>query len=78
MDMINDYGPGGGDVVSLKVAVHREHTTQEQIETYIAAVWFLAWWMEKQDGAAGFDTTELFEHLKQNVCAVMAQGASEQ
>lgn len=73
-DLIREYGTP----LPIKVACYREHTTNEQIETYVAAVWFLAWWMEKQDGAGGFDTEQLFEHLKQNVCTVMAEGADVQ
>lgn len=73
-DLIQEYGKP----MALKVAVHAEHTTHEQIETYVAAVWFLAWWMEKQDGAGGYTTEQLFDHLKQNVCTVMAEGAEVQ
>ena len=73
-ELVQDYG----EPLALKVAVHKDETSHEQIETYVAAVWFLAWWFEKQDGAAGYDTAQLFEHLKENVCTVMASGAREQ
>ena len=73
-DLIEEYG----EPMSLHVAIHEEHTTNEQIETYVAAVWFLAWWLEKQDGAGGFNTEQLFEHLKENICTVMAAGAKPQ
>lgn len=65
------------DIVPLKIAAFGSHTTPEQIQTYVAAVQFVAWWLEKQDGAAGLDTGQLFDQFKDNVCAIMARGATK-
>ena len=62
------------DIVPLKIAAYLESTTPEQLQTYVAAVRFVAWWVEKQDGAAGNDTAALFDQFKDNVCAMMARG----
>lgn len=78
INSLSDMAREFGGALKLKVAVHQDSTTREEVETYVAAVCFLAWWMEKQDGAGGFDTEQLFEHLRQNVCTVMAEGADVQ
>ena len=63
------------DITVLKVAAHAETTSRDEIQTYVAAVHFVAFWLEKQDGAAGHDTSELFDQFKENVCLIMAKGA---
>lgn len=63
------------DIVPLKIAAYSETTSPDEIATYVAAAQFLAFWLEKQNGAAGNDTEALFEQFKNNVCAIMARGA---
>lgn len=54
----------------------REETTREEIETYVAAIGFLAYWFEKQDGANGKDTEALFEEMRGNICDIMIGNAT--
>jgi hypothetical protein len=55
----------------LVVTAFGETTPPEEIQIYAHAVKFLAYWIEKQDGAAGCTTEDLFTELKTNVCKVM-------
>ncbi len=55
----------------LFVSAYMETTSDEEWESYAAAVAFMAFWFEKQDGADGKDTNALFEEFKENVCIVM-------
>lgn len=52
-----------------------DDTPTEELEVYAEAVYFMAYWFEKQDGAAGRGTAEMFDQFRENVCVVMAKGA---
>lgn len=57
--------------VKLVITAYGETTPPEELRIYAHAVKFLAYWMQKQDGAMGSDTEALFEELKTNVCKAM-------
>ena len=72
---IKKYMEEHPDTIPLQVAAKMDMVTEEHVETYVAAVQFIAWWLEQNDGARGMSTGELLEQFKDNVCVVMARGA---
>ena len=74
-DDLKEYMEQFPDTVPLRVAVKMDMVTEEHVETYVATVQFLAWWLEQNDGARGMSTAELLDQFRDNVCAVMARGA---
>jgi len=57
--------------VQLKVSAYADRTHQSEIAVYGAAVKFVAYWLQKQNGVMDMDTEALFDEFKQNVCTAM-------
>lgn len=60
---------------TLRVSAHENITSDEDWKTYASCVSFMAYWFEKQNGANGKETPELFDEFKENVCEIMVGDA---
>lgn len=57
--------------VKIVVTAYGEKTSANEMAVYGSAVKFVAYWIQKQDGALDMTTEDLFEEFKGNVCIAM-------